>query len=306
MGRNLNTELNGIAPSLHTPFNLDKSIDFESLKKLLDHTINSKCSGMLLGAVAGETQNLEFEEKIELMDFALKYVNDRIPVIVGCSSSNQNERIKLSEIAKSKGARWFLVQAPTECTREELLKCFEEISLVGPKNLMIQDLSWNDYGLSDEDILNLFNKIESFKALKIEVINSGPKYSRILEKTNNTLHLSGGWAISGLIEAIRRGVHSFIPSTMEVIYNNIYKLAKEGKVKEAREIFNLILPIISFTHQHISVSIMFSKLLRVKEGIFQTSICRGDIAKLDKFQIEEAMLNINKIISIQNSYKKIN
>ena len=306
MERNLNIELNGIAPSLHTPFNLDKSIDFESLKKLLDHTINSKCSGMLVGAVAGETQNLRFEEKVELMDFVLKYVANRIPVIVGCSSSNQNERIKLSEVAKSKGARWFLVQAPTGFTGEKLLKCFEEISIKGPENLMIQDLSWDDYGLSDKDILNLFNKIENFKALKIEVINSGPKYSRILEKTNNTLHLSGGWAITGLIEAIKRGVHSFIPSTMEVIYNNIYKLAKEGKVEDAREIFNLILPIISFTHQHINVSIMFSKLLRVKEGIFQTNICRGDIENLDKFQIEEARLNIKKIILLQNTYKKQN
>ena len=306
MQKKLNMELCGIVPSLHTPFNLDKSIDFESLKNLIDHTIDSKCSGMLIGAVAGETQNLSFDEKIELMDFVLKYVEKRIPVIVGCSANSQNERIRLSEIAKSKGARWFLVQAPNGLSGKKLLKTFEEIASAGPKNLMIQDLSWHDDGLSDKEILNLFYKIENFNALKIEVINSGPKYSRILKKTNNTLHLSGGWAISGLIEAIRRGVHSFIPSTMEVIYNNIYKLAKEGKVKEAREIFNLILPVISFTHQHISVSIMFSKLLRVKEGIFQTSICRGDIAKLDKFQIEEAMLNINKIISLQNSYKKQN
>ena len=51
---------------------------------------------------------------------------------------------------------------------------------------------------------------------------------------------------------------------------------------------------------------MFSKLLRVKEGIFQTNICRGDIANLDKFQIEEARLNINKIILLQNTYKKQN
>ena len=304
MQRKLNMELSGIAPSLHTPFNLDKSIDFESLKKLIDHTIDSKCSGILVGAVAGETENLNYNEKTKLMDFVLKYVEDRIPVIVGCSANNQNERIRLSELAKSKGAKWFLVQAPRGLSGEKLLKSFEEISLAGPENLMIQDLSWDDDGILDKEILNLFYKIESFNALKIEVINSGPKYSRILEKTNNTLHLSGGWAVSGLIEAIRRGVHSFIPSTMEVIYNNIYKLVKEGNVEEARNIFNFILPIISFTHQHLNLSIMFSKLLRVKEGIFQTNMCRGNIPNLDKFQIEEAMLHIDKIISFQKTFQK--
>ncbi len=300
--RKLNSELNGIVPSLHTPFNPDESIDFDSLKKLLDHTIKSKCSGMLVGAVAGETQNLNFEEKIELMDFTLNYVADKIPVIIGCSASNQNDRVKLSVAAKSKGARWFLVQAPENLSGEKLLECFKEISSSGPENLMIQDLSWHNEGLSDGDILKIFKEVEKFKALKIEVVNSGPKYSRIIKKTNGSLHLSGGWAVTGLIEAISRGVHSFIPSTMEVIFNAIYNYASQGNYREAREIFNLILPVISFTHQHINISIMFSKMLRVQEGIFKTSVCRGEIQNLDKFQLEEAKLNIKNIISLQKKY----
>ena len=294
--KKLNKELNGIAPSLHTPFNADKSIDYQSLKKLLDHTINSKCSGMLIGAVAGETNSLTFDEKIKLMDFVLGYVQNKIEVIVGCSASNQKDRVKLAKNAKTFGAKWYLVQAPDGCNEDELLELFQEISSAGPENLMIQDLSWHDEGLADKDILNLFNKIINFKALKIEVVNSGPKYSRILNKTKNSLHLSGGWAVSGLIEAIKRGVHSFIPSTMEVIYNQIYKEAKRGYFDKARIIFNSILPIISFTHQNIDISIMFSKLLRVEEGLFKTSVCRGEINNLDKYQLEEAQINIKKII----------
>ena len=62
--KKLNNELNGIAPSLHTPFNNDKTIDYLSLKRLLDHTIETKCSGMLVGAVAGETQSLSLMKKL--------------------------------------------------------------------------------------------------------------------------------------------------------------------------------------------------------------------------------------------------
>ena len=306
MARELNTELNGIAPSLHTPFNDDQSIDYISLKKLLEHTIETKCSGMLIGAVAGETQNLSFDEKIKLMCFAIEQVENRIPVIVGCSASNQEQRIKLAKAAKSNGANWFLVQSPDNLKGKKLIECFNEIASFGPKNLMIQDLSWYDNGLSDDDVINLYSEVNNFNALKIEVVNSGPKYSRIKNLTNNSLHLSGGWAVSGLIEAIDRGVHSFIPSTMEVIFNAIYNLTIKGNVEKARNLFNLILPIISFTHQHIDISIKFSKMLRVQEGIFNTSICRGSIKNFDKYQIKETKILIERIIYLQDEYKLLN
>ena len=93
---------------------------------------------------------------------------------------------------------------------------FYEIAQVGPDNLMIQDLSWTDYGMSDEDIILLHKNVDKFKSLKIEVLNSGPKYTRVLDITNNQLHLSGGWAIMGMIDALNRGVHALIPSTMEL------------------------------------------------------------------------------------------
>ena len=47
MTRELNTELNGIAPSLHTPFNDDQSIDYISLKKLLEHTIETSTNTLI-------------------------------------------------------------------------------------------------------------------------------------------------------------------------------------------------------------------------------------------------------------------
>jgi 4-hydroxy-tetrahydrodipicolinate synthase len=183
----------------------------------------------------------------------------------------------------------------------ELTECFNEIADAGPSNLMIQDLSWTDNGMNDEDILLLFENIKKFKGLKIEVLNSGPKYSRILKATNHKLHLSGGWAIMGMIEALNRGVHAFIPSTMEVIYNQIYNLFIEKKINKARDLFSTILPILSFTHQHIDIAIKFSKMLRVREEIFTTELCRSPISEFDIYQLEEANIHIEKVNSLQNN-----
>ena len=206
--------LRGIIPSLHTPFCNQNKIDIPSLKILIDHTVTSKCSGMLVGAVAGENLSLSFEEKSRIIDECLSYNNNRIPIIISCSANNQKDRIALSKAAKEAGANWILCQTPDNISGNELLECFNEIAEVGPNNLMIQDLSWVDNGMSDENIMLLFKNIIKFRGLKIEVLNSGPKYSRILEATNYQLHLSGGWAIMGMIEALNRGVHAFIPLSL--------------------------------------------------------------------------------------------
>ena len=216
------SEMLGIIPSLHTPFNEKNEIDIDSLRKLIDHTVETGCAGMLVGAVAGENGSLSFDEKNILLNECVTYNNNRIPIIISCTAKNQIERIELSKNAKELGADWILCQAPENIFGDELVQCFYEIAEVGPDNLMIQDLSWTGYGMSDEDIILLNKNVKKFKSLKIEVLNSGPKYTRVFNITNNQLHLSGGWAIMGMIEALNRGVHALIPSTMEVIYNKIY------------------------------------------------------------------------------------
>ena len=109
-------------------------------------------------------------------------------------------------------------------------------------------------------------------------------------------------AVMGMIEALNRGVHAFIPSTMEIIYNKIYNLFIENKIKLSRELFCKILPILSFTHQHIDIAIKFSKMLRVKEGIFETSMCRSTVKTFDSFQQEEANLLLKQVLILQDSF----
>lgn len=293
--------MRGIIPSLHTPFCRDNKVDILSLQKLIDHTILSGCAGMLVGAVAGENASLSLDEKEIIINACVQHNNNRLPLIVSCSANNQYDRITLSRAAKVAGADWILCQTPNNLNGNELTECFNEIADAGPSNLMIQDLSWTDNGMNDEDILLLFENIKKFKGLKIEVLNSGPKYSRILKATDHKLHLSGGWAIMGMIEALNRGVHAFIPSTMEVIYNQIYNLFIEKKINKARDLFSKILPIVSFTHQHIDIAIKFSKMLRVKEEIFITDLCRSPISGFDIYQLEEADIHIEKVISLQNN-----
>jgi 4-hydroxy-tetrahydrodipicolinate synthase len=295
--------LRGIVPSLHTPLTAEDRIDTTGLRRLVDWTIASGCGGMLIGAVAGETASLTLDEKRRMVSIVLEQNAGRIPVIVGISAGTQQARRSGAQMAKAAGAEWMLCQTPDGLSGAELVPIFAELAEAGPANLMIQDLSWHTPGMALEDIMLLFDKIRAFKALKIEVVPSGPKYSRVLAATHGHLHVSGGWAIMEMIEALQRGVHALIPSTMDPLYVHIYQLFQAGNEEQARVLFEKILPVLAFTHQHIHVSIAFSKKLRLREGIFSTDRCRPPVAELDAYQMREAQRWIERVLKLQKELK---
>jgi len=102
------------------------------------------------------------------------------------------------------------------------------------------------------------------------------------------LHVSGGWAVTQMIEALERGVHAFMPTGMEPVYCAIHRAFAEGRLDAAREIFEAALPALVFANQHIDVSIRFFKHLRRQSGLFATERCRPPVAPLDRFQQRSA------------------
>ena len=280
--------MNGIVPSLNTPFKSDSTVDYASLKRLVDHTVASGCSGMLGLAVAGESSTLTLDEKRRFIDGVVETNASRIPFIVSVTDPDPSVSVKLAKAALLAGATGLCVQLPDSFERAQKLEHLQELSLHAPKILMVQDIDWTGGGLALEEIVYLFENVGPFSWLKIETQQAGPKYSAVLEATDNALNVCGGWAVTQLMDAMARGVNAFIPTGMERIYVEIYRLYTSGDIPAARALFEKILPILNFSNQHIDISIQFFKELRKAEGLFETSICRLADAKIDLIQGNEA------------------
>jgi 4-hydroxy-tetrahydrodipicolinate synthase len=119
-------------------------------------------------------------------------------------------------------------------------------------------------------------------------VPAGPKYTAVLKATGGRLHVSGGWALSQMIDALDRGVHAFMPTELEPLWVAIYRRHRSGQVGEARRLFERVLPIVAFSNQHIDVSIRFFKHLRRASGLFSTANCRKPVPLLDEFHQREA------------------
>ena len=110
-----------------------------------------------------------------------------------------------------------------------------------------------------------------------------------------------GWASSQMIEALDRGVDAFMSTIFADIYSEIYKLYHTGKRSEALNLFNKFLPVISFSHQHISISIHFNKLVNNKLGLFSTPNVRQPILEFDNYhrRVAEELIEYAKDLSSQ-------
>lgn len=99
-------------------------------------------------------------------------------------------------------------------------------------------------------------------------------------------------------DALARGVHAFMPTCLDPVYVAIYDTYRRGETEKARALFERLLPIVAFSHQHIDVSIRFFKRLRQAENLFATARCRLP-PPLDAVQEAEAERMVRRAIDLQ-------
>lgn len=291
-------KLNGIIGVINTPFSVDNLIDSDSLRNYVRHSIESGVTAFLALGMAAEINKLTLEEKEFIVKIILDEVKGRVPVICSVSSDNQEERLLLTEKFIDFGCDGIMVNILFE-NEDSFKRQISDIDGLNPGFLMIQDWDFKGYGIPIDVIQKLFNEIESFKCLKIEVVPAGVKYTEVRKVTNNKLHVSGGWAGSQMIEALDRGVNAFMPTVLHDVYVKIFDLHHSGRREEAKELFYELVPILAFSHQHLDISIHFNKRLVHRQGIFSTDKVRGPIITFDDFheKIAEELIIKAKCLS---------
>lgn len=81
-------EFKGTGTALVTPFNNDDSIDFVSLKKLVELQINGGVNFLVVQGTTGESPTLTEDEKRQVLETVLDVNNGRLPVVYGVGGND--------------------------------------------------------------------------------------------------------------------------------------------------------------------------------------------------------------------------
>ena len=96
--------LTGSIVALVTPMHEDGSVDYPTLRKLIDWHIaeGTDCIGVV--GTTGESPTVNVEEHCEIIRVAVEQAAKRVPIMAGCGANSTAEAIELARFAKKVGA----------------------------------------------------------------------------------------------------------------------------------------------------------------------------------------------------------
>lgn len=283
----LTSDLRGIITVLNTPFTSANTVDLDGLAGNVEEAIRAGVAGFLVPAMASEVAHLGAAEREAAVSTVVNAVGGRAVVIGGASAATRAERIGLAARCVELGCDGVLASL-TYRDENEYREDVLALAALRPGFLMVQDWDAAGPGVPVPLIARLFDEVAAFRALKVETVPAGPKYSAVLAATGGRLHVSGGWAVMHMIEALDRGVHAFMPTGMHRIYTRIHRLYQQGDRAGARALFNRLLPVLAFSNQDLNTSIVFFKRMLHRQGLYATPKVRIDAGPFDSYQARVA------------------
>ncbi|MEI6548908.1 MAG: 4-hydroxy-tetrahydrodipicolinate synthase [Betaproteobacteria bacterium] len=122
--------ITGSIPAMVTPMLEDGSVDYASLRKLIDWHIaeGTDCIGVV--GTTGESPTVNVEEHREIIRVSVEQAKGRVPIMAGCGANSTAEAIELAKFAKSVGADCQLQVVPyyNKPTQEGLYQHFKAIA----------------------------------------------------------------------------------------------------------------------------------------------------------------------------------
>ncbi len=123
--------LKGVIVPLITPFNVDLSVDWAGLRRLVDYYVEEiGCDGLVPCGTTGESPTLSHDEHAEVIRVVIEQTNKRVPVIAGAGSNSTREAIELTKAAQEAGADATLQVCPyyNKPTQEGIFRHFQAVS----------------------------------------------------------------------------------------------------------------------------------------------------------------------------------
>ena len=129
--RNLKKRIfKGVATAIVTPLIQDGSINYDSLKNLIEFQIKSRVDAIVVCATTGEASTLSYTEHLRITEFCCNQVNGRVPVIAGSGSNDTQHAVELSKDCSKIGVDGLLIVTPyyNKTSQDGLIRHYFEIA----------------------------------------------------------------------------------------------------------------------------------------------------------------------------------
>lgn len=236
----LNTKLVGMGVALVTPFKEDESVDFDALKKLIEHQIKNGTDYLVVCGTTAETPTLTEVEKEDIKNFVAEVAANRIPLVYGIGGNNTREIVHKVETTDLSRYDAILSVTPyyNKPSQEGLYQHYAAIA----KNSTLPIILYNVPGRTGVNMtaattLRLAHEFPNLCAVKEASGNFSQIDQIIKNKPKDFLVISGDDGITfPLITLGAVGVISVIGNAFPKEFSKMVRLALQGDYDKARQI----------------------------------------------------------------------
>lgn len=228
----------GCGTAIITPFTNDE-INFPEFEKLINFQIDNGADSIIVCGTTGESSAMTIEEKKSAIDFTIKVVNKRIPVIAGTGSNCTKSAIEMTKFAEKVGADAVLVVTPyyNKTTQTGLIAHYTEIANCTTLPIIIYNVpSRTGLNITPATCLEL-SKIKNIVAIK-EASGNISQVAEIANLCKDNLYIYSGNddQILPILSLGGIGVISVLSNILPNIVHEMTDAFFNGNTKEATKL----------------------------------------------------------------------
>lgn len=236
----LQHKFSGTGVAMITPFQ-NKKIDYAALERIIEHLIQGGVDYIVCLGTTGEAITLTTKECREVMDFTIKNVAGRVPIVAGYFGSNFTE--KLTDFITNynfDGVDAIMSSSPaySKPSQEGIYQHYKMVEKVSPVPIIIYNVpSRTGSNVKPETVLRLAHESEKFVAVKEASGDLMQAMKIIKDRPKHLLVLSGDDVLAlPMIASGGDGVISVIANAFPAQFGNMVKAALYDTLNMARRL----------------------------------------------------------------------
>ena len=239
-----NTIFTGSGVAIVTPFK-DDAVDYDALGNLIEFQIANSTDAIIICGTTGESSTLTDEEHRSCIEYAIKKVAGRVPVIAGTGSNDTSYAVELSKFASDAGADGLLLVTPyyNKATVKGLIAHYKAINDAVDCPCIIYNVPSRTGCNVTLPVYKGLVDCENMVAIK-EASGNISQIAEILSTFGDRFDVYSGNddQILPILSLGGKGVISVLANPMPRETHDICTLWFEGKVKEAAALQLKLLP----------------------------------------------------------------
>ena len=183
----------GVGTALITPFTEQGDVDYDSFGPLIDWQIEEGVDALIIAGTSGEGSTLSDQEHKDVVKFAIKRVDGRVPVIAGTGSNDTAYGLQLTKACCEYGADGVLVVTPyyNKATQDGLVKLYYEYADAATAPVILYNVpSRTGVNITPETYVRLAEH-ENIVAVK-EASGNIAQITDLMSRVNGNLDLYSG------------------------------------------------------------------------------------------------------------------